>query len=72
LIIKNKSEYTSTVPESKEITLQYHQKTTEYLRSKIIENNKLKFNNFRKRYKSFAEAASEIEGVINKKKTGMT
>ena len=35
----------------------------EYVRNKIIKNDGLKFNNFGKRYKSFAEAAEEITKV---------
>jgi len=62
-MIEGKTEYESTVLKSKEFLLKYTQKINECVRIKIIENNELKFNNFDKRYKSYAEATDS-----NKKK----
>ena len=48
------------------MAIKYYQQIIEYVHSKIIKNNRLKLNNFGKRYKSFAVAAEEAEKLPQK------
>ena len=54
--LENNCNYESIIPVRAQDTKEYSKRINKYIRKKVTEANSSRFNNFGKRYKSFAKA----------------
>ena len=54
--LENQCSYELSIPIREDNTKEYSKWTSKYVLNKVAESNSLQFNNFGKRYKSFAKA----------------